>query len=266
MKKLLSGILVLPFLMGTQCIPGEIEVPYEQETPELTIDLASQVKAFEDGINNGSDTHNQAVLAALCATEASRNCSPPSLPASIPRQIPDPENTSQNIDVATWLEGVPGFDKLKNVNEAVVFSLGEEIGVEKPDQVKKVTIDAVTVQFSSNTLTYAVPPTDVYSGSGVSQADTEDADALLTDSRMSKFGTLAEIPAGDTQAHPMDLDASGKEAFAQSLGQLDVALLVHTAVAFPPSGSAPIPKPDGVGKVKAKIKAVFTISTDFGIF
>jgi hypothetical protein len=266
MRKLWTGILAMPFLMGTQCIPGEVEVPYEADTPEITIDLAAQVKAFEDGINNGSDNQNKLLLAALCATESGRNCNPPSLPNQIPRSIPDPQNTAQNIDVTTWIQGVPGFDKLKNINEAVLFNPGEEIGASKPDQVKKVTVEAVTVTFSSNTLTYAVPPTDVYSGTGVTDAETSDADKLLTDSRMSKFGTLPEIPAADTQPHPMNLDAAGKEAFANSLSKLDVALLVHAAVSFPPAGTAPIPKPDGVGKAKAKIKAVFTISTDFGSF
>ena len=266
MRKLWIGMVAAPFLMGTQCIPSEIKVPYEAETPEMTIDLAAQVKTFEDGINNGGDVQNKAVLAVLCATEDGRNCNPPSLPNQIPRSIPDPQNTSSTIDVTTWIQGVPGFDKLKNVNEAVVFNLGEEIGASKPDQVKQVTIEAVTVQFSSNTLTYAMPPTDVYSGSGVTQAETLDADALLTDARMSKFGTLPEIPAADVQPHPMAMDAAVKEAFAKSLSQLDVAMLVHAAVAFPPPGTAPIPKPDGVGKVKAKIKAEFTISTDFGSF
>lgn len=266
MRQLWIGMVAVPFLMGTQCIPQDVDVPYEADTPEMTIDLAAQVKTFEDNINSGNDTQNKAVLAALCATENGRDCNPPTLPNQIPRSIADPQNSANTIDVTSWLQGVPGFDKLKDVNAAVPFSLGEELGVSKPDQVKKVTIDAVSVKFTSNTLTYPVPPTDVHSGSDISEAESADAKALLEAGRVTKFGTLPEIPAGDTQSHAMNLDAAGKAAFADSLSQLDVTLLVHSTVVFPPAGTAPIPKPDGVGKVKAHIKAIFTISTDFGSF
>jgi hypothetical protein len=262
MKKLLWVPLFGVFALGAECLPGEIDVPYEAETPEITIDLAAQVQNFEDSINNGSDQNNKAVLAALCATESGRSCNPPTLPNQIPRQIPDPANPGQNLDVTQWLGSLEALDDLKDISQAISFNPGAEVGVSTPEQVKKVTITGIVVKFRDNSLTYPLPPMQTYVGTGIEQAALEDAAQLIEDSRVTAFGTLEQIPAGDVQPHPMALDDAGKSAFSDALKKLDVALAVRSVVEFPPAGTGPIAKPDGTGTLSATIKATFTVETN----
>ncbi|MFH1809885.1 MAG: hypothetical protein ABIJ09_14160 [Pseudomonadota bacterium] len=264
MKRTLWIPLLALLFMGAECIPGEIDVPYEAETPEITIDLEAQVQKFEASINDGSDDNNKLVLAALCATESGRNCSPPSLPASIPRQLPDPRpgNQGQTLNVTDWMGSLPALDDLKDISQAISFNPGQEVGVSTPEQVKKVTITGLVVKFKDNTLTYPMPPMKTYVGTGIENAALEDAQQLIEQSRVTLFGTLDEIPAADVQPHPMALDDAGKSSFSEALKKLDVALAVQSVVDFPPPGTGPITKPDGKGTMSATIKATFTIETN----
>ncbi len=264
MKKALWMALGGVFLMGAECIPGELEVPYETESPEFTIDLGAQVAKFEDSINSGDSAENKLVLAALCATEDGRACNPPTLPSQIPRQIDDPRPgfEGETLNIEDWLTTLDALDDLKDISQAVSFNVGEAVGVSTPDQVTKVTVTSIVVQFSDNTLTYAMPTMQVHTGTGIENAALEDAAALVDQGRVTMFGTLEEIPPMDVQPHPMALDDAGKTAFSEALKQLDVALAVSCVVDFPPAGTGPIPKPDGKGTLTATIKATFTVATD----
>ena len=263
MHVLLLSLFAGIFLMGAQCVPGSVELPYEQQTPDITIDLASQVASFESSVANSGD-ENRAILAALCATEAGRSCNPPTLPSSIPRQIDDPRAgfEGQSLDVAAWISALPALDGLQDISHAISFDAGEELGVSTPEQVQSVIVKSIVVQFSENTLTYPLPPVVLYAGSGVAQDALDDVDALIQQGQVAHFGDLAEIPAGDTIAHAMALDNAGKVAFSDALKALKVSLALRSMLTFPPNGTGPIPKPDGVGVLSATIKATFVVNTE----
>ena len=263
MRVLLASVFAGLFLMGAQCVPGDVELPYEQQTPDITIDLGAQVARFEQSVRDSSDENRQ-ILQALCETEQGRNCNPPTLPSSIPRQIDDPRPgfEGQSFDVSAWISALPALDGLQDISKAISFDAGEQLGVSTPEQVKSVIVQSIVVQFSENSLTYPVPPMVLYVGSGLAEDALADADALIANGQVVHFGDLAEIPAGDTIGHAMLLDDAGKLEFSDALKALKVSLAVRSLLTFPPAGNGPIAKPAGVGVLHATIKATFTVSTE----
>lgn len=262
MRALMIALVGSIFLMGAECVPGTVDLPYEQTSPDITIDIASQVSSFESAIANGGD-ENRAVLTALCMTESGRACDPPTLPTAIPRSIPDPRvgYEGQDLDVTEWLSALPALDELKDISQAISLDIGAELGLSAPDQVQAVTITSVVVKFKDNSLTVPMPPMDLYAGSGIEQSSLDDAAALIESGKVTHFGALESIPGGDTIAHPMDLNDAGKQAFSDALMSLDVALALRSVLDFPPAGDGPIAKPDGIGTLNATITATFTVST-----
>lgn len=270
MRKMMYFLFAVPIILGSECVPTELDLPLKTDTPEIVINLNAQVQAFESGLRDGGD--NEAILTALCNCEGDptgcvapdEGCNPPILPDMIPREIDDPTHPGSTLNVTEWLEAdAESLEKLTDVAQAVSIDVTDIIEIQSPEAVKSVTVEKISVKFSENTLSVPLPDMEAYTGSGVSSEELLDAKKLIEDEKLEKFGVLASIPGGNTDSHEMTLDEEGKATFSESLKKLDVAIAVHSVVDFPPEGTEPIVKPKGEGKLTAKLEALFTVSAEF---
>lgn len=184
------------------------------------------------------------------------------------------------VDVSTWLEQVPNLEEVTAVAKAVNADLSKEGSLKSVKQVKKVTVNRVTVKFKSNSLTLAIPEVGTYVGAPVSDEAVQDARALIADGRLKLFGSLSQTPPFWLGNKNMSLTSAGKAALSEALLGLKATLAAETHLDVPPettpadpdnclnpatspTSATPcegFPKPDGTVKVRIEMNLTFTVN------
>ena len=144
------------------------------------------------------------------------------------------------VDVGSWLEQVPGFSDMTDIAEAAKVDLASKVGgsVKDVKQVKKVTVNRVTLKFKENSFTYPIPQTESFIGEPVSDDEVKDAKALIRDGKINLFGTLSETPALFTGNKNMSISAEGKTQLSEALLGLKGTVAAQAHLTVPPETDA----------------------------
>jgi hypothetical protein len=144
------------------------------------------------------------------------------------------------VEVGAWLEQVPGFSDMTDVAQAAKVDLSSKVGASVKDvrQVKKVTVNRVTLKFKENTFTYPVPATDTYIGEPVSDEAVKDAKALIAAGKVDIFGSLSQVPAEYVGNKNMSLNAEGKKKLSDALLGLKGTVAAEAHLEVPPETEA----------------------------
>jgi hypothetical protein len=184
------------------------------------------------------------------------------------------------IDVSDWVAQVPGFSDLTTVARATKMDFSEKGSLEDSKQVKKVHVDEVIVHFKSNSLTYPIPSTGTYVGAPVSEAEANDAKALISNGTVVLFGELTETAAAFTGDKSMTMNSEGQGLLSDAVKGFRATIAAQTTLDVPPdtvpeqadncrhadhlpNGSDPcegFPKPGGQATFTVEIALTFTIN------
>ena len=256
-------------------INGEaIELPLDLTTPPQDFDVTAGVTAVEQGACSDPASAACATLTAICQSEAARDCGTPTMPDTFPSQVEvvpgEPPVQARammdelGVSEATEMELALPVD--------VAAALADE-GVQTPDAVQNVSIDALVMEWPENTLTFDAPPLDLYIAKDPVEPGELDAEALIASGAVEKVGTIG-----------LDVDGDGVIDIGQRAGStdpVDVAFVdggndllsaafrtaAFTVVTAVPEGKGltlkeeggRVTKPTGAGKVQLKATLVFSV-------
>ncbi len=182
------------------------------------------------------------------------------------------------VDVSKWLAQMPELQEYAKIAQAVAFDFSEHGNLK--GAVKKVTINRITFRFKENSLTYAIPVLETYAGRPVSDADAQQPKVLIMDGRVTKFGTLRDIPAMFLGARNMQLEPDGQRVLSERILNVRATLAAQAMMVIPPETEAvradncmdpahyvnaadyceSFPKPDGATKFSVEMAVTFTVN------
>lgn len=251
-----------------------IELPLDLTTPPQDFDVTAGVAAVEDGACTDPGSASCATLTAICQSEAGRDCSTPTMPDTFPSEVEvipgDPPVQAREmmdqlgVSEATEMEVALPVD--------VAAALADE-GVQTPDAVQNVSIDALVMEWPENTLTFDAPPLDLYIAKEAVEPGSLDAEALIASGAVDKIGTIGidvdgdgviDIgqAAGSTDPVPVAFIAGGNEllsaAFRTAAFTVVTAVPAGKGLTLKESGGR-VTKPTGAGKVQLKATLIFSV-------
>jgi hypothetical protein len=274
---LFASVSFLALTSGCDLLDQELEIPLDLESPPQDFDLAPPVAEAEATACSAADSPSCIALSAICATEANRDCNPATMPDEFPAEVEviageDPIDSNQlmadiGITEATEIElGVP-VDATEELREK---------GVASPDLIQSVSIDAISLVWSENALTFDAPPLDLYVSGDDLGGGVLDAEQLIASGAVTKVGTIGidldddgvfDIgqAAGATGDVPMEFDANGKDALnaAVKSGRFTIVTAVPEGRGVTLKTKAGDPstvlKPTGSGTVALKATLVYKV-------
>lgn len=289
-----SEVCVLRRLLPIVCLaplPGcelldilsqELEVPITFETPPQIFDLDEAIAAAEAGACATDPSEPCDAVRAICLSDASRDCDPPSLPSEFPGSI-----TVPNLDGTESVVEANELVQKAGVSEAAEFEIAipvdtatelEKQGVPSVDLAQSVSVEAFAFTWPSNTLTFDLPPLDIYVSREAVALEDLDAKALIRDGRVTFVGRIGvdldddgEFDvgqvAGGTDLVPLAFEESGKEEFNGAVlsGRFTLVAAVPEGYEFrlkQKEGTEASPvllKPSGAGEVGVKASFLFKV-------
>lgn len=284
LRRVLPVFAVLPLTVSAggcdifnALLNEQLEIPIDLTSPPQEFDVTEAVASAETSACETQDSPECRALTAICQSEGGA-CTPPAMPAEFPAQVTvvpgePPIDANQlmadlGVTEATELELALPVD--------VAGALAEE-GIQSPDVVDAVNIENVVLEWPDNTLTFDVPPVDLYVANEDVGTGALQAEQLIADGKVTKVGTIGVDldgdgtidvgqVAGSKDGVPVAFVDGGNEVFNEAVKS--AAFTLVTAI---PEGKglelkqkdgdpSKVLKPTGGGTVQLKATLVYTVS------
>lgn len=276
-RRLLPFTLVLP-LVACDLFDQEIEIPIDLTSPPQDFNVDEAVAEAEGKACETADSESCVALTAICKTGGGDCTQNPSMPAEFPAEItilPGDPPTRAN-DLMQDL-GVSEATELKVAMPVDVGGALEESGVESPDVVDDVSIQNVQLEWPANTLTFDVPPVDLFITTEALGDEALDAAELIASGKLTKIGTVGiDVDddgtidvgqvAGSKDPVPVAFVEGGNALFNKAVKgasfTIATAIPEGHALALKEKDGDPntLLKPAGAGKVQLRATLVYKVS------
>ncbi|OGQ26431.1 MAG: hypothetical protein A2138_09970 [Deltaproteobacteria bacterium RBG_16_71_12] len=255
----------------------DVELPIDLTSPPTDVDVDGPIGEAEGTACSTADSPSCIALTAICQSEAGRDCTDPSMPDEFPGTVDLPAGGTADANQLMEDMGVTEASEIEVALPVDVAAALADEGVQTPDAVKDVRIDAVVLQWPENTLTFDAPLIDLYIAEGDVGSGPVDAEELIAAGTITKVGTIGidvdgdgtldvSQVAGETTDAPVEFVAGGNEAFNEAVKSASFTLV--TAV---PEGSGlalkqkagdpdTVLKPGGQAQLQLKATLVYSVS------
>lgn len=281
----LKALVVVPFALAPLAgcdlfglVDQTLDIPIDLESPPQSFDLTGPVAEAEGSACSAADSAGCTALKAICntGTDTSTCDTAPSMPDTFPAQITVGAETKD----ANELMADMGITDATQIEVGVPVDTTEQLadqGVQSPDAVKSVSIDAMSLAWKSNSLTFDAPPLDLYiSGEDLGEGAL-DAQALIDAGAVTKIGTIGKDldgdgtfdvgqVAGETGDVAVEFDANGKDALNEAVksGTFTIVTAVTPGhgltLKADPADATKVRKPTGAGEIALKATLVYQVS------
>ncbi|MCC7108295.1 MAG: hypothetical protein IT382_03325 [Deltaproteobacteria bacterium] len=269
-------------LLGSACdlfsfLQQDVEIPLDLTSPPTDVDVDGPIGEAEGSACSAADSAACIALTAICQTEDGRDCGTPSMPDEFPGTVDLPGGGSADANQLMEDMGVTEASEIELALPVDVASALANEGVQTPDAVKEVVIDAVVLQWPENSLTFDAPIIDLYIANEDVGEGAVDAEELIANGTVTKVGTIGldldedgtldvgQVAGGTTDA-PVEFVAGGNELFNEAVKGASFTLV--TAV---PEGAglelkqksgdaATVLKPAGQAQLQLKATLVYKVS------
>lgn len=269
-------------LLGSACdlfsfLQQDVEIPLDLTSPPTDVDVDGPIGEAEGSACSAADSAACIALTAICQTEDGRDCGTPSMPDEFPGTVDLPGGGSADANQLMEDMGVTEASEIELALPVDVASALANEGVQTPDAIKEVVIDAVVLQWPANSLTFDAPIIDLYIANEDVGEGAVDAEELIANGTVTKVGTIGldldedgtldvgQVAGGTTDA-PVEFVAGGNELFNEAVKGASFTLV--TAV---PEGAglelkqksgdaATVLKPAGQAQLQLKATLVYKVS------
>lgn len=269
-------------LLGSACdlfsfLQQDVEIPLDLTSPPTDVDVDGPIGEAEGSACSAADSAACIALTAICQTEDGRDCGTPSMPDEFPGTVDLPGGDSADANQLMEDMGVTEASEIELALPVDVASALANEGVQTPDAIKEVVIDAVVLQWPANSLTFDAPIIDLYIANEDVGEGAVDAEELIANGTVTKVGTIGldldedgtldvgQVAGGTTDA-PVEFVAGGNELFNEAVKGASFTLV--TAV---PEGAglelkqksgdaATVLKPAGQAQLQLKATLVYKVS------
>lgn len=276
-------LALVPFsLLGSACdlfdfLQQDVEIPLDLTSPPTDVDVDGPIAEAEGTACSAADSASCIALTAICQSEDGRDCSTPTMPDEFPGTVDLPGGGSADANQLMEDMGVTEASEIELALPVDVASALANEGVQTPDAVKEVAIDAVVVQWPENSLTFDAPIIDLYIANEDVGEGAIDAEALIAAGTVTKVGTIGRdldedgtLDVGQVAGETTDVDvefvAGGNELFNEAVK--GAAFTLVTAV---PEGAGltlkqksgdpdTVLKPAGQAQLQLKATLVYKVS------
>jgi hypothetical protein len=269
-------------LLGSACdlfsfLQQDVEIPLDLTSPPTDVDVDGPIAEAEGSACSAADSAACIALTAICQSEDGRDCGTPSMPDEFPGTVDLPGGGSADANQLMEDMGVTEASEIELALPVDVASALANEGVQTPDAIKEVVIDAVVLQWPANSLTFDAPIIDLYIANEDVGEGAVDAEELIANGTVTKVGTIGldldedgtldvgQVAGGTTDA-PVEFVAGGNELFNEAVKGASFTLV--TAV---PEGAglelkqksgdaATVLKPAGQAQLQLKATLVYKVS------
>lgn len=269
-------------LLGAGCelfsfLQQDVELPVDLTSPPTDVDVDGPIGEAEGSACSSATAASCIALTAICQSEAGRDCTTPTMPDEFPGTIDLPGGGTADANQLMVDMGVTEASEIELALPVDVASALANEGVQTPDAVKDVVIDAVVLQWPENSLTFDAPIIDLYIANEDVGSGAIDAEELIANGTVAKVGTIGVDVDGDGQLDvgqvagatsdvPVEFVAGGNELFNEAVK--GAAFTLVTAV---PEGEGlvlkqksgdpdTVLKPAGQAQLQLKATLVYKVS------
>lgn len=255
----------------------DVELPIDLTSPPTDVDVDGPIGEAEGTACSAADSASCIALTAICQSEAGRDCTTPTMPDEFPGTVDLPGGGTADANQLMEDMGVKEASEIEIALPVDVSAALADEGVQTPDAVKDVVIDAVVLQWPENSLSFDAPIIDLYIAEGDVGTGAIDAEQLIADGTVTKVGTIGVDVDGDGQLDvgqvagattdvPIEFVAGGNDRFNEAVKS--AAFTLVTAV---PEGAGlvlkqksgdpdTVLKPGGQAKMQLKATLVYKVS------
>lgn len=269
-------------LLGSACdvfsfLQQDVEIPLDLTSPPTDVDVDGPIAEAEGSACSAADSAACIALTAICQTEDGRDCGTPSMPDEFPGTVDLPGGGSADANQLMEDMGVTEASEIELALPVDVASALANEGVQTPDAVKEVVIDAVVLQWPENSLTFDAPIIDLYIANEDVGEGAVDAEELIANGTVTKVGTIGldldddgtldvgQVAGGTTDA-PVEFVAGGNELFNEAVKGASFTLVTAVpegaglALKQKSGDAATVLKPAGQAQLQLKATLVYKVS------